>query len=87
MNIFENFRNKLGETNEEIKQNSSNINQKYIKENINNNKVEKRNIGNVEKIINNRKKKITVKNDSLINLIHKYNKNNKDNDKDNKNNE
>ena len=72
------IRNKLeDEQKEELKQNSNNKKQKYDKDNINN-KEEKGNFGNVEIINNNRKKKLTVKNDSLINLIQKYNKDSKD---------
>ena len=82
--MFTNFSNRLDEKlNEEIKKSYMNKKGKYSMENMNNN-IEKNNINKDDKIINNRKKKITVKNESLIRLIHQIN-NNKD--KDNKKNE
>jgi len=74
---FTNLQNKYGDkVNEEIKKDSSSKNQRYLKENLKTNEIN-RNIGNADKNINNTKKKITVKNDSLISLIYRYNRNNK----------
>lgn len=77
LDIFTNLQNKYGDKlNEEIKKDSNRKNQRYAQENLKTNEI-KRNTGNADKNINNTKKKITVKNDSLISLIYRYNRNNK----------
>ena len=80
VDTFTNLQNKYEDKLiEEVKKDSNNKNQRYVKENIKTNEI-KRNIGNADKIINSKRKKITVKNDSLISLIHKLNRNNKNKD-------